>query len=330
MQIGSIVYATKSGLGKLARLLYTGGIIDKVMLAEHDTFESHPEWYNSQDIYVAREFFLRDIDVLFLLEAPCPNPYNWELVIQAKQLGKKVVLMPMYESTPRSSLFLVDKFICPSELDLKYYDENKSVVLPVPSDPSVTWRKRKVAEKFIHNAGHGGIFRRNGTMELLEAMQYVKSPIKLDVRVQPDAKREVLDALKCDDDRVSIVKKHIPFDQLWSEGDVFIFPEKFNGLSLPLQEAHAAGMCVMAGDRFPINLWLPREPLIPTSGKFNLGLPWIGITIDADIIEPKKIAETIDAWYGKDISDLSERGRQWAADHTADKLRDRYRSELCG
>ena len=40
---------------------------------------------------------------------------------------------------------------------------------------------------------------------------------------------------------------------------MFVFPEKFNGLSLPLQEARAAGMLVLATDRFPMNTWLPRE-----------------------------------------------------------------------
>ena len=105
---------------------------------------------------------------------------------------------------------------------------------------------------------------------------------------------------------------------------MFLFPEKFNGLSLPLQEAHAAGMLVMAGDRSPINAWLPKEPLIPVSGYFNTELPWIGIQVKNAIMKPEDIAATIDAWAGKDITEFSKMGQSWASQNTGDILREKY------
>ena len=156
---------------------------------------------------------------------------------------------------------------------------------------------RKTANVFVFNAGNGGLGGRNGTKELLEAMKYVKSPIKLIVRSQ-----KPIDEYK--DPRIEY--RIGTFDDIWSEGDVFVFPEKFNGLSLPLQEAFASGMLVMCGNRFPMNTWLPTEPLIPVSGYKK---EKVAVTFDSAIIRPQDIAKCIDCWYDKDISKYSEQGR---------------------
>jgi len=323
--VGSMVYATKSGLGILGKLLYDSKIIDKVFVAQHSKFESHLEWYRTEDIILSVDEFLDSIDTLLLLEAPIPDPFDWSVVQRAKYKGKKIVLMPMYESTPRQNLFLVDKIICPSLLDLEYYEDYDAEFIPVPSSRDIQWKLREKADVFVHNVGHGGIFSRNGTVEIIEALPLIKSNIKLIIRIQPDANSELLTLVdNITDKRVEVVKQHVPFSELWSVGDVFLFPEKFNGLSLPLQEAHAAGMLVMAGDRHPINTWLPREPLIPVGGYFNTDLPWIGIKIKNALIQPQAIAETIDKWAGKDIMSQSIDGRAWAIENSGEVLKPRY------
>lgn len=109
---------------------------------------------------------------------------------------------------------------------------------------------------FVHNAGHGGLGGRNGTLEIIEAMRFVRSKIKLIINSQVP--------FKCDDPRVEVrVKDYENYWDLWGEGDVFLFPEKFNGLSLPIQETMASGMAIMSTNRYPFNAYLPRELLIP-------------------------------------------------------------------
>ncbi len=323
---GSIVFATKSGLGILAKLFYESKIINKVFIAPHPKFESHPEWYDRGDVALSIQELLDSVDTLFLLEAPLPDPFDWSVVELAHSMGKRVVLMPMYESTPRSHLVYMDKIICPSLLDLEYYEDYDSYFLPVPAPSDVEWKLRERADVFVHNVGHGGIYSRNGTAEIVKALPLIKSQdIKIIMRVQPDANPEIAELLdSISDSRVVIEKRHVPFKELWSTGDVFLFPEKFNGLSLPLQEAYAAGMLVMAGDRSPINTWLPTDPLIPVSGYFNSELPWIGIQIKNAIMSPEDIAKTIDEWAGKDISEYSKMGQSWAMQNTGDLLKDRY------
>ncbi len=117
-------------------------------------------------------------------------------------------------------------------------------------------------------------------------------------------------------------------DELYSTGDVFIFPEKFNGLSLPLQEACAAGMLVMATDRFPMNTWLPNDPLIPIRGERIIQISGRLRAFKEAMIDPKDIAATIDRWYGEDISSFSESGREWAMRNSWQVLGPKYKELL--
>lgn len=190
----------------------------------------------------------------------------------------------------------------------------KQIKVPIPSH--IKWRLRKKAEVFVHNAGNGGLGGRNGTEELLRAMKYVKSPIKLIVRSQvPIRERK--------DPRIEY--QIGTFDDIWAEGDVFIFPEKFNGLSLPIQEAFASGMMVMTTDRFPNNTYLPTEPLIPVHSYLK---ERTYVTFDKAKIAPEDIAKSIDSWFGKDISEFSEMGRVFKEEYSWDNLKKRYEEAL--
>ena len=180
----------------------------------------------------------------------------------------------------------------------------------VPTD--VKWSLRTRANVFVFNAGNGGLGGRNGTKELLDAMKYVKSPIKLIIRSQVPIQQ-------VQDDRIEYRIGN--FDDIWSEGDVFIFPEKFNGLSLPLQEAFASGMAVMCGDRFPMNTWLPKDILIPVSGYKK---ERISVEFDSAVIRPEDIAKSIDAIYNNNISHYSLLGKQFNINNSWKTLKEKY------
>jgi hypothetical protein len=99
---------------------------------------------------------------------------------------------------------------------------------------------------------------------------------------------------------------------------------------LPLQEAYASGMLVMAGNRFPMNTWLPEAPLIPVEGyrKTRIGPPYL--EFEQAIYDPKKIAERIDYWYDRPIWDCSLMGKAWAEENSWEKLGPKYRQLLEG
>ena len=297
-RVGTICLATDQGLGYLVKSFYDHGVIQEVLIHKHSSRKNHYEWYPKAS--QSEEELLSKIDVLLLFE----TAWDWKVIVRAREKGIKTVLIPMYECTKNPLPYQPDVIISPSLLDKQYFPD--SIFVPIPVE--VPHRIRHKAEIFVHNAGNGGLGGRNGTKELLEALQYVKSPIKLIVRSQIPIKETI-------DPRVEY--RVGTFDDIWSEGDVFVFPEKFNGLSLPMQEAFASGMAIMGGDRFPINTWLPKEILIPVDGYHK---ERIAVEFECAEYDPKKIAKTIDEWYGKDITELSLKGKEFAEQNSWDTL----------
>lgn len=347
MKIGSLVYATEQGLGRLAKSFYDAGVITHPIIVRHPSHPLQANWYpvSTPDVPIRGTYvgnpairdMIREVDALLFFE----TPFAWDLFRLCKEMRKRTFLMTMYECTPAQLPALPDVFLCPSVLDLQYFrkeiwsngdvgqpflpysgDSSRTVYFtPVPVD--VPWGFHTTAEVFVHNAGNGSFRDRNGTQAILEAWKYVKSPAKLILRAQRAAKLPYIDFINSDK-RIDLRIGTFPYNQLWHEGDVFIFPERFNGLSLPLQEARAAGMLVMAGDRFPMNTWLPKEPLIPVADtqKGRIGPPYM--EFDEAIYNPGDIAAKVDEWWGKDIMDYSMSGRTWGIGMSWATLKPKY------
>lgn len=310
--IGSIVLATDQGLGYLAKAFFDNKLIDIVSVKPHSSRENHYGWYPDR---VSEDELLEKCDTLIFFE----TPFNWKIIPRARALGIKTILVPMYECTNYPFPYQPDEIWCPSDLDYKFYQEKGENCQKIQIPVNIKWELRSKASIFIHNAGNGGLGGRNGTKELLEAMKYVKSPIKLIIRSQIPLEHPMIKI----DPRIDL--RIGTFSDLWVQGDVFIFPEKFNGLSLPLQEAFASGMLVMAGDRFPMNNWLPTSPLIPV---LNYKKENIAVQFDSAQYDPKIIAEKIDYWYNRDISNFSLLGRIYGEKNSWKNLREKLKEQM--
>lgn len=314
MRVGSLVFATNQGLGILAKSFYDNGIITDVAIIAHGKHKDNWDWYPSNSLKV---FSLRDIKTLSMLEEFCKSmdvmlffetPFVWELLPFCREHKVKTVIIPMYECMPKQMPYELDLYINPSLLDQDFYPQG--IYLPVPIDTvKVPYKRRQKAEVFVHNAGHGGLKGRNGTSKLLDALHYIKSPVRLILRTQkqiPGYGTSMI--IHLGEVTLDYRYEATHYDQLFTEGDVFIFPETHNGLSLPLQEAFASGMMVMATNRYPMNLWLPTSPLIEPEGyKTNCISPRFN-DFSQTIIDPKRIAAKIDEWDGMDINYFSGMG----------------------
>jgi len=304
--IGATVLATEQGLGVLAKQMYDAGIIDVVSVHEHSSRTNHYEWYPNR---VSKEELLEKCDTLIFFE----DPFAWKLIPKAREKGIKTVLVVMYECTRNPLPYVPDEIWSPSKLDQQYYPDSKLVQIPVNS----IWKLRERARVFVHNAGNGGIGGRNGTKELIEAIPLVKSDAKFIIRSQQPI------TLPYNDSRIDL--RIGTFDDIWYEGDVFVFPEKFNGLSLPIQEAYASGMLVMASKRFPNTEYLPNEPLIPVSGYHK---ERIAVEFECAELSPEIIAEHLDFWYDKDITTYSLMGKQYNEENSYDKRSKEWRENI--
>ena len=366
IRVGSLVLATDQGLGVLARAFHAHGVITDVLVVRHSSRPTHEEWYPGATIVDARRVpgdmsvrrFCESVDVMLFLE----TPWDWSLIPFCRERRIKTAIVPMYECMPSPLLYHPDLFICPSLLDLQYYPNGgraqymrdqtgigkvesrgpRSMFIPVPVE--VPWKQRNLQAKvFVHNAGHAGLKGRNGTRELIEALQYVKSDAQIIIRSQdhqPLWERAIAEASSRVD--VHYSSGTIRHESLYDEGDVFVWPHQFDGLSLPLNEARASGMVIMSTDRYPDNTWLPTEivandrgdvvnPLIPVKSyvKDQIG----GCNeFDRAVIDPRSIAMKIDQLYGAYTDANSLTGLKWAEDNSWERLKPEYAralEELC-
>lgn len=310
---GSIILCTNQGLGYLAKAFFDNGLLDNILIREHTTRINHREWYPRQSIVSSEEELLEKSDTLIFFE----EVFNWKIIPQAREKGIKTILIPMYECTRFPFPYEPDEIWCPSELDYKFYkDKGKENIKLIQIPVDVEWKKRTIAKTFVFNNGNGGLGSRNGLKELVDALEWVKSPIKLIIRSQ-------VPITLPKDDRIDL--RIGTFDDIWSEGDCFIFPEKFNGLSLPLQEAFASGMLVMASNRFPNFTYLPIEPLIPVSGYKK---ERISVEFDSAIIDPKEIAKCINYWYNQNIEKFSLLGLEYNKKNQWKKQKEKLKTLL--
>lgn len=333
MKIGSLCYSTFQGLGYLARSFHAAGVVNSVFVVEHPSYVTQRDWYPGAPSTPLRRpnmdavrNWASGLDILVCWE----TPFFWELPGFCRQRGVKTALCVMHEWFPERPPGKFDLYLCPSLLDLDIFKNiGRAEFVPIPVDPS-TWKLRTKAERFLHNAGHLGSRLHKGTEELLKAVPLSKSPFTLTIRSQTSALRKLLAAYPkaARDPRVRVEIGDRPYETLFDDHDCLIAPEKYNGLSLPLQESRAAGLLVLTTDRYPANTWLPKQGLIPPDRYHKVRVAPGYLEIDEAVVNPQTVADAIDAAYGTDITAYSEAGREWAAMHSWEALRGRYLAAL--
>ncbi len=332
MKVGTLTFCTDQGLSYLAKSFYDAGVVTDVLLVKHRVRREHPEWYPAgtprATVTTAREDyslaldFCRQMDVVLFFE----TPFHWELLDDLKKTKTKTALMVMYECMPKMFPAHPDLIIAPSDLDAKYYPHSVRIDVPVEDLFLRERYRRDMALTFVHNAGNGGLRGRNGTHILLESLGHLTRPTRIVLRSQSPLNLKDVEVPSHVDLRTEVGT--VPRERLYSEGDVFVFPELFNGLSLPLQEAYASGMLVMTTRRYPNICWLPLSPLIPSAGHQTDQIAARLNSFRRERIDPKALAKKIDEWNGREISDYSGYGHAWGELHSWEALRPTYMSVL--
>lgn len=325
MNVGTISYSHSRGLGHLAKSFIDAGVINDIYVVKHPSVPMK-EWYPNAPVVDIRQ--IHTIDTGWILKHDAmlfyETPFNWDVIPLCRKHGIRTYLVTMYECSPQKFPHTPDYLLCPSALDMmEFKSDYPSICKEVSIPVSVPWKLRTTAQHFVHNGGYLGMRGREGTELLIEAMQYVRSPIMLTIRVQENVS-DKHQKMMANDPRIEYIAKSVPFEELYATGDVSVLPQKFNGMSMPLLESRASGMLVMTTDRFPANQWLPREPLIPAMSYAPVRLSPRFRVINEVQINPTDIAKTIDYWYGKDITEYSLSGKEWAEANSWDALKQEW------
>lgn len=201
--------------------------------------------------------FLEGLDLVFCIE----TPYDYDIFSICRARGVKTILQLNYEFLDfpsRHGYPPPDLFASPSYWNWDLIPHPK-VYLPVPARK----QEPRVAENtFLHIAGRRAEKDRNGTQTLLQALQYVRSEMTVYIHsqhggfIQP-CRRSNINLVVNETNKADYTENY--------QGGILVMPRKYGGLCLPINEALAFGMPVIATDISPNNTWLPPEWLIPAS-----------------------------------------------------------------
>lgn len=211
--------------------------------------------------------FLDKIDGLLYIEHPIiKNENDYDIVHEAKKKGKLVVGIPMWEWWPERKrwaletdiLWAVTKFTnryLKSLSDILYvhgYQHNWrgrviGDVWGVNLD-DFPYRKREKIEKIVFINGNGGYKLRKASDIVFEA--FIKPgapPLKVYTQLDNIAKYDLTS-------NIEIIDKTFPDRKdVYTEGDLFLFPSYWEGLCHGIYEAQASGGLVITTDHEPMN-----------------------------------------------------------------------------
>lgn len=315
-RLGIVVFSSYSGLGNQSRRLTQMLRPERILLVDNSSFskntDQHPDWYDGFNGFISNGFptykvcktFLNGLTHLYVIE----NPLNWELIRLAKQNRIRTYIASNYEfcdNLIHPHLPLPDVFLMPSYWmidDMKRrFGEEKVRYLPPPVDPAEFRDVRNNnfhlngKKRFLHIVGTLAAADRNGTMILLEALQYCKSDFELVIKSQHPLPDEY------------VFHDHRLFYKFGSEPDVagmyknfdaMIMPRRFGGLCLPMQEALMSGLPVIMPDISPNCELLPHKWLIPAH---KAGSIRTRTMIDLYMPTPQDLAIQIDKFAKKDL-----------------------------
>ena len=281
LRIGLIARADVTGLGIQTRDFYRHMQPDHVMIIDLQHLSGrpmNPSWYPNADSVVkyvpypetpvlktpdpdtkvAIDRMLQQVDLVFT----CETVYDYYLIHAAQKKGVKVVLQYNFElldHVHNMGLPQPDLFMAPSMWRYEDVPFGQKVFVPVPVDREIFAPQKwdsPVINQWIHPGGNPVMEDRNGTRVCLEAWNYTKSDARLKITT-PDR------SINAPNRKVQVSRglaKEPQDNYVGAEG--FVFPRKFGGLCLPLNEAMSMGLpCLMSGIR-PQSDFLPGEALV--------------------------------------------------------------------
>jgi glycosyltransferase involved in cell wall biosynthesis len=328
VRLGLLARADNSGLGIQTWEFYKAMHPDKTMVVDISKLngnqifpERYPDATFVRGIPIPSEIerFLRDLDVVFLAEAP----YNYYLYELAKAMNVKVANQYNYEffdwfvhpDWPKP-----DMLIAPSKWHYSQIDEfanangikHTYLHCPVNRD-ALKCREIHQARTFLHTAGRSASHDRNGTKTVIEASRLLTTPAKIVIHFQGEqglAHQTTMTTADYrqhaekygDPEKLTIVTQEFTnYADAYAMGDVLLLPRRYGGNCLPMNEALACGMPVIMSNISPNNQFLPQNWLVHAE-KISEFTP--RTTIDIYQTDPAKLAKKIDMFYNMDEAQM--------------------------
>lgn len=343
--IGLIAFANNGGIGIQTKRLYEMLKPMKVMIVDSTGFSMNKQlnldWYPEGSMVT--DGFPRNCDINEWLDGVSTvicveNPYNFYLIHACRERGIKIIVQTNYEFCENvfaQHLPVPDLFLMPSYWKLEEMKEmfpDKVVYLPPPIDPKefhdVYWSmtNRKFMQdyqrpSFLHIVGTLAFEDRNGTMDLLRAVQKCKGKFFLTIHSQ----HKLPDRYIIDDTRVKYrIKSFENIDDIYVGFDGLINPRRYGGLCLTTNEALMSGIPVMMTDISPNNQLLPKDWLTPVASKKDI---FVRSKLDCYTSDIWALAKKIDEW-AKNLPDKDVAHKIGMDNFSTGVLESKYRAIL--
>lgn len=193
--------------------------------------------------------WLDGLDVVYSAE----TLYDWRLADWAREAGARTVVHvnPEFYRHAREDHPHSDALWAPTPWRLEHLPPETPVVpMPVALDRFEAMLPPEGGPlRVLHVVGRRAMADRNGTRALYRALRMLRVPVKVrvvtqDARLMPPPRTPWVDA--------KVVVGGVPdYWALYEEAQVLVLPRRYGGLSLPAQEAMAAGLAVVMTDCAP-------------------------------------------------------------------------------
>ena len=267
MRLGLIARADNRGLGQQTWAVQRNLKPAKTMVVDCDSAQPldlhlhrFPNAYIVRGLPSAYEYqhFVEGLDAVYTAE----TGYG-DLWTHANKAGVKTVLHANYEFLDVRDQPTV--WAAPSSWHLDRFPAGaQHLPVPIEIDRFPVTEKPLTASRFLHIVGRPAIHDRNGTLDLLQALQHVTATITMTVTCQvPGYVGSLIhDHNIRTPNNVTLILDSVDRDFYWTayyHQDALILPRRFGGLCLPANEAIGAGIPVIMPDIDPNNTWLPAE-----------------------------------------------------------------------
>lgn len=310
--LGILSYKNNSGIGNVAHTFEKYLEVDNFFIVNFPEKSLRKDWLTDRDylgtnpVYQTLEQEIREwfnqskIDKLLLIE----TPFNWKIFDIAKEFGIDVYALIHWECFDhRKEWHKAKRLISNTKYGVDYVKKlgfDNIEYIPYPVDVEYLQFKQRIkVEKFLYVYGYGGVWDRKNLDAVLEVQQRLQFPLLIKSQVPLNIKGE----------RIEVRVKDIDdYRELYEEGDVLLYPTKFEGLGLEILEAMACGLPVITTDASPMNEFIrEKELLVSVKGKpqFNIYTNFQGNLVDIDDFT-NKVKEI----WNSDISSLSATMRE--------------------
>ena len=277
-KLGIIVRSDNSGLGIQTRNLCKMLKPSRVLVVNSEPFngnEQHNEWYSDYECHFTQAWptnlecarFMRGLTHCLTAE----TVYNPTIFSLARIHNVKVFIQPNWEfldhirdrRMPQPTKWLMPSYwfleemqsMFPNTIYLPPPTSSEDFSIPRNNNLSKTGKRR-----FLHIMGRVASHDRNGTFDVINALKFSTADFELVIRSQFPIK-EYMDTAK--DERITFEISNIENQsEIYDGFDMMIFPRRYAGLALPMNEALMNAIPVVMSNISPNNKILPSEWLV--------------------------------------------------------------------